>query len=60
MANKQRRVCLHVGERDINRMEMISFAHGGCTWSSVMRSALLALSIQLGLEKNEYPDDLKK
>jgi hypothetical protein len=56
----RRRVNLHLADKDISRLEMISFAHGGASWSSVMRSALLALCIQLGMEKNEFPDDLSK
>jgi hypothetical protein len=57
---KQRRVNLLLRPRDIRRLELISFAHGRATWSAVMRSALLALSVQLGMEKNEMPEDLRE
>jgi hypothetical protein len=56
----KRRVNLHLSGKDINRLQMISFAHGGVSWSAVMRSALLALSVQLGMEKNEFPENLNK
>jgi hypothetical protein len=60
MARKGRSVNLRLDDKAIGRLEMISFAHGGASWSSVVRSALLNLSVHLGIEKNEYPDDLCK
>jgi hypothetical protein len=56
----RRRLTTHVRPDDIRRLEMLSFAHGGASWSSVVRTALRLLSVQLGLEKNEFPDDFSK
>ena len=56
----RRRLHLRVRDKDINRLDMISEAHGGVSRSAAFRAALMALCIQLGLEKNEFPDDVKE
>jgi hypothetical protein len=56
----RRRLHLRVRDKDMNRLDMIAKAHDGISRSAAFRAALMALCIQLGLEKNEFPDEIKE